>query len=367
MEWLCLANPKDHHSVIPCAPDKLPEYSINQEHDSFRAFRSSKLNMTIQFETKSRGGNRNDRPKLDMFSSTIRWFENLKFIFSGASRPIRRGAQFHNKRPLKPSLSRHFKRCTVSMALHQFQVNYWTSFSQQRGILLNVARGISLSAEWQLQLIPYTDGLKRRSKAEYAVTFINCELATSNIWIQSAVVQSDEDDEDPPPSPSPDPPPSTPASVRATLTPTSTSTPSLSGRDTLSGKQENSRNMERSFLFCVEKVVYMRMGQSYVEEEKPTHKLVIHGARGAYTQSNRDMGIALYDSWRRAQILRKNVSSDALKSFHVESATPQQEKTPFTSPTPQQNHTSGSPYSWSGVRAAGSMLDKLLAESEGGA
>ena len=32
----------------------------------------------------------------------------------------------------------------------------------------------------------------------------------------------------------------------------------------------------------------------------------------------RDMFFALYDSWRRAQILRKNVSSDALKLFYSE-------------------------------------------------
>ena len=108
--------------MIPCAPDKLPEYSINQEHDSFRAFRSSKLNMTIQFETKSRGGNRNDRPKLDMFSSTIRWFENLKFIFSGATRPIRRGEIFSNSRPKKPHFSRHFNKVDMNVSLHQFQV-----------------------------------------------------------------------------------------------------------------------------------------------------------------------------------------------------------------------------------------------------
>jgi hypothetical protein len=33
-----------------------------------------------------------------MFSSTLRWFENLKFIFSGATRPIRRGAVFGTAR-----------------------------------------------------------------------------------------------------------------------------------------------------------------------------------------------------------------------------------------------------------------------------
>ena len=119
MEWACLANPLDHHHVMPCAPDKVPEYSINQEHDSYRAFRSKHLNMSIGMESRSG----RDRPRMDMFSSTLRWFENLKFIFSGASRPIRRGAVFKNPRPKKPQLSRHFKRVGLSVFLHQFQVS----------------------------------------------------------------------------------------------------------------------------------------------------------------------------------------------------------------------------------------------------
>ena len=42
---------------------------------------------------------------------------------------------------------------------------------------------------------------------------------------------------------------------------------------------------------------------------KSQHVLItILGARGAWTQSNRDMAFSLYDSWRRAHILRDQVN-----------------------------------------------------------
>lgn len=54
-------------------------------------------------------------------------------------------------------------------------------------------------------------------------------------------------------------------------------------------------------------VLFLRPAGQSSDNAGPQHFLTIVGARGAWTQSNRDMGFALYDSWRRAHILRNQV------------------------------------------------------------
>jgi hypothetical protein len=135
IQWVCLGDPNDHHNVIQCAPDKIPEYSSNQVHDSFRAFRSQNVNLSIVLETRpvSNQATNFDCPMLVLYGSTLRWIENLKLILSGVTRPTKRGKIFNNVRPRKIQLSRHYKKVHLLMGLHKFQVCYWMSFAMQRG------------------------------------------------------------------------------------------------------------------------------------------------------------------------------------------------------------------------------------------
>lgn len=65
------------------------------------------------------------------------------------------------------------------------------------------------------------------------------------------------------------------------------------------------RHIEKSFFFSVEDVQYNRDVSPMIQftssterqSSSPTHILTVNGAKGAWTQSNRDMAFSLYDSW----------------------------------------------------------------------
>ena len=161
---------------MPCAPEKLPEYSHNVQHDSYRSFRSQNVNVRLSIETRKRGG-LSGRPRLEMFSSTIRWMESLKWLFSGSSRPIRRGKIFHSTLPPRKSFFRHFKKFQLSVSLHQLQLDYWTSASMTKGVQVNVAHGVSLSSEYSLKLVHNNfDGLIHRPRSNWTIEYTNCQV-----------------------------------------------------------------------------------------------------------------------------------------------------------------------------------------------
>ncbi|KAF5270674.1 hypothetical protein FQA39_LY01412 [Lamprigera yunnana] len=346
IQWACLGDPNDHHSVIQCAPDKIPEYSSNQVHDSFRAFRSQNIHLGVVLETKPISNQSPtcniDYPILSLYSSTLRWIENLKLILSGVTRPTKRGRIFNNIRPRKIQLSRHYKKIHLLMGLHKFQVCYWMSFAMQRGFELLGGR-LSSSSEHSLSLNPIDDGLKHRAKAEWSIVYMNSELNDTEIWLKSALQEDPE-------------------------------------KEAMTIWQP----VEKCFCLSVAKVSYGREtillcrehSTSERNKDTPTHRLVVYDLKGAWTKSNRNVAFALFDSFMRNQRMKKNLSTEALKGFRKESnSTPLKRRnteTPGTPPnatiqalkTTSTVQDTPSPLSKIQSGHAANMLKQLIAEAD---
>lgn len=320
LNWICNGNPNDHHSIIPCAPDKLPEYSSNQVHDSFRSFRSQNLNISCSFETKQ--SSNGEIPKLDLYGSTLRWFESLKLILSGVTRPTRRGPVFNNVRPRKKQLSRHYKKAHLQMSMHTFQVCYWMSHALHRGFQLNGGR-ISYSSEHMLALNPIDDGLIHRPRADWSILYMNCELNDAEIWLRS-VTNSDKTD---------------------------------SSSDSTESIPNISRDICRDYFLSVAKVSYGREALVNIDDrrqkESPTHKLVVYDLKGAWTKNNRDIAFGLFDSFWKSQKLKANLSTEALKGIRKEVTKNQSADATVPKIKPQQQTSQSI-----------SMLQKLVSEAD---
>ncbi|CAH0563741.1 unnamed protein product [Brassicogethes aeneus] len=340
IQWVCLADPNDHHNVIYCAPDRVPEYSSNQEHDSFRAFRSQNVNLSIVLETRPNQANTNT-PILLLYGSTLRWIESLKLILSGVTRPTKRGKIFSNLRPRKIQLSRHYKKLHLLMGLHKFQVCYWMSFAMQRGCELFGGR-LSCSSEHTLSLVSVDGGLKHRPKAEWSIVYMNSELNDSEIWLKSALADDTE--------------------IEAP-----------------SARQP----VEKCYCLSVAKVSYGREtvltnrdGNTERNKDIPTHRLVVYDLRGAWTKSNRNVAFALFDTFMKTMRMKKNLSTEALKGFRKDNTTtPLKRRNDSSSTPPNAPNVQGiqaatnvqeitSPISKLQSGHAANMLQQLIAEAD---
>lgn len=50
LQWLCHGNPHDHHSVQLCCAENEADVTSGQSHDSYRAFRSENLNLSMTMD-----------------------------------------------------------------------------------------------------------------------------------------------------------------------------------------------------------------------------------------------------------------------------------------------------------------------------
>lgn len=131
--------------------------------------------------------------------------------------------------------------------------------------------------------------------------------------------------------------------------------------DLFKGRETDSMNTNplRSFFLNVQKLSYNRETKlphiDNDEEQSPIHRLTVHSLKGAWTKDNREIVLSLFDSYFKTQLLKRNLSTEALRLFKD-----QLSGSPSKNSTSQPNELN--PYTFTKGNAA-NMLQKLISES----
>lgn len=121
----------------------------------------------------------------------------------------------------------------------------------------------------------------------------------------------------------------------------------------------------RNFFLKIQKVSYKRETNVPNDEEdedrdepNSVHRLIIHDLKGAWTKDNREIVLSLFDSYMKTQLLKRNLSTEALRLFKD-----QLNNSPSKNEGSQAMLAEHNPYGLSKGNAA-NMLQKLISEVE---
>ncbi|XP_064647364.1 protein hobbit-like isoform X2 [Lineus longissimus] len=368
LQWLCRGDPMDHHSVMPCAPDKKPEFSLEQEHDSYRAFRSQNLNLSLSYETKPCTDEEgfDDIPCCLFYASTLRFLEKIKMCMLRVSRPIKRGKLYNTIKPKKRVLSRHYKNVTLSLNFHMCQVCYWASFAKQLGMEM-LGDNFNLGLGMHLEVNPVCDTLlKRRPQSSWSIKKLICELHEAQTWLCSTLLGEQED-----------------VLNKSMRNPVNRSyflsvsrllyereeekgdaQQPLEAEQSLQEEEEEGNQFFFNFASNTTTFSNFKWNQLSKNKERPTHRVRIYDLKGAWTLSNRNVIFGLFDGYLKATALKRSLSSEAMKGFKVEGTqTPMKGRTHsltasspcIATPSPQSRIQLGHAYS---------LLQKLVSETD---
>ncbi|XP_053131385.1 bridge-like lipid transfer protein family member 2 isoform X2 [Hemicordylus capensis] len=333
LTWLCHGNPHDHHSVVLRSPEYLPEVPVGQQHDSYRAFRSENLNLSIGMDLKQSSGEAS-QPRILLYSTTLRWMQNFWATWTSVTRPICRGPLFSNLKPSKKKLGQHYRQLSFTATFPKLQVHYWASFAQQRGIQLECSLGHVFTRGTQ-RLIPQAGTVMRRLISEWSVTQMLSDLSQVTVHLMASTCDESADHR----------------------------------LDSL---------VKKTHLLSLSSLAYQRHSARTAEEELVardaddvfhTHQLHLVDLRASWTTINRDIAFGLYDSYKKAAVLKRNLSTEALKGLKIDTQLPAKKlkRGPATSPQPPLRPISMPASSGRTERSPSGgayMLQKLIEETD---
>lgn len=282
LQWLCHGNPHDHHAVMLCCAENVADVTSGQPHDSYRAFRSENLNLSITMDLNQHCGTEPPQPRILLYSSTLRWMQNFWATWTGVSRPICRGKLFHSLRPVRKKLGQHYKQMSYTAAFPQLQVHYWASFAQQRGIQVECNKGHVFTRGSQ-RLIPQAGTVMRRLISEWNVTQMVSELSQVTVHLMASTWDETADHQ-----------------INAQVKKTH-----LLSLSSLSYQRQSNRMEEE-------------VNQTDETNASYTHKLRLVDLRASWTTTNRNIAFGLYDGYKKASVLKRNLSTEALKGLRID-------------------------------------------------
>ncbi|KAF7666792.1 hypothetical protein LDENG_00091750 [Lucifuga dentata] len=282
LQWLCHGNPHDHHAVMLCSAENVADVTSGQPHDSYRAFRSENLNLSITMDLNQHSATEPCQPKILLYSSTLRWMQNFWATWTSVSRPICRGKLFHSLKPVRKKLGQHYKQMSYTAAFPQLQVDYWASFAQQRGIQLECSKGHIFTRGAQ-RLIPQAGTVMRRLISEWNVTQMVSELSQVTVHLMASTWDETADHQ-----------------INAQVKKTH-----LLSLSSLSYQRQSNRSEEEVNLKDETNASY-------------THKLCLVDLRASWTTTNRNIAFGLYDGYKKAAVLKRNLSTEALKGLRID-------------------------------------------------
>ncbi|GCC17324.1 hypothetical protein chiPu_0020532, partial [Chiloscyllium punctatum] len=323
LQWISRGNPNDHHNVSVCSPDVLETRPDTEKHDSYKLFRSENLNLSITMDL-NQSGRETTEPRILLYSSTLRWMQNFWATWTTVSRPICRGKLFQNLKPSKKKLSQHYKQVSFNPAFPQIQVHYWASFAQQRGIEVQCTQGHVFTRGTQ-RFISQGDTVLRRPVSEWNITEMRSDLNLVTVYLMTSAFEE-------------------------------------------SPEQRLNSQVTKTHLLSLSSLSYQRQSnkmeeEGLVKEERSyTHKLCLIDLRASWTPTNRNVAFGLYDGYKKAAVLKRNLSTEALKGLKVDTdlQTKKPKRSPLVMPVLKPEDEKPERKSLEGA----SMLQKLIEETD---
>ncbi|KAL5970709.1 hypothetical protein TSMEX_001541, partial [Taenia solium] len=358
MDWLSFGNQFDHHSVMIVNGERLGADEL--AHDSYVAFRGNRLLLGFVFSVADIPTIQT--PRCFIYTNLLKLFDRLKMCLSRISRPIRRGAVFNRIRPRKPLFGQLLQSLEVSVRMPRLEVTYWVSYNKRLGVhacsgALDLHATFSVHVEGEREARTSAGAVvfvlpprnpQRRIAPQWSLQRVDARLLNCRAWLLdrpdrtalhliSRADGSSADQDDLLASF----PPNSELLIFSSIhferelrsqfdlpaQPVRVQIPGLEGFNENSNEDTGPIEIEDARSFVNEESSSASLERRHTpkiqlshEDLEPVHRVVVENPKMRWNETNRNLVYTMMNMYNHAQMLKKNLSAQALKGISLDIA-----------------------------------------------